>query len=352
MPSDGSPLRENAEGMAEALAKWDLGTVEWTEPLAGGSRSSPKLVVHAQRGRYVLKRRARGRDESERVAFSHAFIEAAAKAGAAVAVPVPARDGTTWQEWGGGTYELFPLIAGARWLRAPAQARAAGDALGRLHAAGLRLQWHGHVRAASFHGSLNVFEALRRVPKAVRAVDPTVDAEAMLAACETLSSAYREAADQVEGLGYGALDSQVVHGDFHPGNVLFEGERVSGVIDFDAARVEPAIVDFANALLQFSSRAGGAASVATWPADLSEDRMAAFAEGFRAHGDPSIAMMVEMVAPLMMEACITECALPIARHGTFGSVRASDMLALVVRKVHWMRDRAGTLQRRLRSVLA
>jgi hypothetical protein len=111
-------------------------------------------------------------------------------------------------------------------------------------------------------------------------------------------------------------------------------------------------VDFANALLQFSSRAGGASSVATWPADLSEDRMAAFAEGFRAHGDPSIAMMVEMVAPLMMEACITECALPIARHGTFGSVRASDMLALVVRKVHWMRDRAGTLQRRLRSVLA
>lgn len=337
MPSDGSPLRESAEGMAEALAKWDVGTVEWTEPLAGGSRSSPKLVVHAQRGRYVLKRRARGRDESERVAFSHAFIAAAAKAGAAVSVPVPGRDGITWQEFGGGTFELFPLIAGARWIRAPAQARAAGDSLGRLHAAGLRLQWHGHVRAASFHGSLNVLEALRRVPKAVRAVDPTVNTEALLVACETLSTAYREAADQVEGLGYGALDSQVVHGDFHPGNVIFEGDRVAAVIDFDAARLEPAVVDFANGLMQFACFRGTATRVAAWPAELDALRLAAFTHAYARRGERTLMDHVDMVPPLMIEACVSEASLPIARRGRFGPAKASEVLHLVARRVSWLR---------------
>ena len=80
--------------------------------------------------------------------------------------------------------------------------------------------------------------------------------------------------------------------------------------------------------------------------------MGAFCEGFRRHGDPAIVAMIEMLPPLMMEACITECALPIARHGTFGSVRGSDMLTLVLRKAAWLRDRSGALHRRLRSVLA
>ena len=36
------------------------------------------------------------------------------------------------------------------------------------------------------------------------------------------------------------------HGDFHPGNVLFEGGTVSGVVDWSAARVQPAEADVAN----------------------------------------------------------------------------------------------------------
>lgn len=352
MRSDGPPPVEAVGGAAGALVCWDIGTVEWTEPLTGGSRSSPKLVVHAQRGRFVLKRRAPGRDETERVAFAHAFMGAAARAGVAVPQPLQARDGATWASFDGGVYELFPLVEGGRWSRTPVQAIAAGEALGRMHAAGLRLRWQGHVRAASFHGSLNVLEALRRVPASVQRVDAKADVAALAATCESLATLYRESAAQVEEMGYASLDSQVVHGDFHPGNVLFEGDRVAGVIDFDAARVEPAVVDLANALLQFGSRAGSAASVPAWPADLSEDRVTAFGEGFRRHGDPAIAGIVEMLPPLMMEACITECALPIARHGTFGSVRGSDMLTLALRKAAWLRDRSAALQRRLRSVLA
>jgi len=352
MPSDGSPQHEPAEGLVEALARWDLGRVAWCEAMTGGSRSSPKMMVQAEKGRFVLKRRAMGRDEDERVAFAHAFIAVAAAAGVAVPLPVLSREARTWESMQGGVYEIFPLVEGVRWTRTPMQAKSAGDSLALLNAAALQMQWHGHVRAASFHGSLTVLAALQRLPKVVRAVDPMVDMRAISQSCESLAALYREASEQVEDLGYSALDSQVVHGDFHPGNVLFHGDQVAGVIDFDAARIEPAVVDFANALLQFTSRGGGSSAVACWPAELSADRFAAFCQGFSCHGDASMIALVEMVPALMMEACIAETTLPIAKHGAFGSVRAVDMLAFALRKVAWIREHAKNLHRRLRSSLA
>ena len=114
-----------------------------------------------------------------------------------------------------------------------------------MHHAGLRLRWNGHVRAASFHGSLSVLEALRRVPASVQRVEAGAETQALAESCEALSTLYREAAAQVEEMGYASLDSQVVHGDFHPGNVLFEGDRVAGVID-EARHAEGLAVDFSG----------------------------------------------------------------------------------------------------------
>lgn len=42
-----------------------------------------------------------------------------------------------------------------------------------------------------------------------------------------------------------------IHGDYHPGNVIFTGERVAGIIDFDWARMDLRLTDVALALLYF-----------------------------------------------------------------------------------------------------
>ena len=339
-----------AEGLA-ALERWDVGVVQRTEPLAGGSRTSPKWVVVTPRGEFVLKRRAPGRSTVERLEFAHAFVRAAQAAGVPVAAPIASRSGRTHEELGGAMYELFARVPGHRWTRAPEQAMAAGEALGRLHEVGLKMRWQGHVRAGSFHGSMTVFEALRRAPSAVRKALPETDERSAVGLCEAIGTLYREASAQVEDLGFSALGAQVVHGDFHPGNLLFEGDEVQAVIDFDAARLEPAVIDFANGVLQFSSRGGHGTAVAAWPAELNENRLNAFTQGYRLHGDAGLEAVVEMVPPLMIEACIAEVSIPVAQRGLFGSLPGLDVLALVRRKANWIHAQSNAVVRRLRASL-
>ncbi|MFZ4722277.1 MAG: phosphotransferase enzyme family protein [Phycisphaerales bacterium] len=337
MPSDPAPAPPVPVDAIEAAARWDLGEVASIVPLPGGSSASPKFVVRAVGKSYVLKCRAAHAGDVERIAFAHGFMHAAAGAGVPVAMPIRSRDGAAHEIVAARTWEVFPFVEGERWSRQPGQARAAGEALGCMHAAGIAFTWHGHVQAASFHGNLNVLEALRRVPRAVHRVEPDVDMVALANACETLAEAYTEAAAAVEEVGYAQLDSQVVHGDFHPGNVIFDGDRVAAVIDFDAARLEPAVVDFANGLMQFACFRGTATRVAAWPAELDALRLAAFTHAYAHRGDRALADQVDMVPPLMIEACVSEASLPIARRGRFGPAKASEVLQLVARRVNWLR---------------
>ena len=57
------------------------------ERLVGGSSSSPKFVVRAQRGAFVLKRRAPRASDAERIGFAHAFIAASARASSTIWSP-------------------------------------------------------------------------------------------------------------------------------------------------------------------------------------------------------------------------------------------------------------------------
>jgi len=352
MPSEPVPADAASTEAREALARWEVGDVTSVEPLKGGSSASPKFVVRAARGSFVLKRRAPGASDGERIGFAHAFIAASARAGVPVAAPVPSRPGAGFERVAGGSWELFPLIEGERWSRTDRQSAAGGEALGRMHRAGLDLVWHGHVVIANFHANLSVLEALRLAPAAVLRVEPDADADALRSACESLGQAYREASAAVDEVGYASLDSQVVHGDFHPGNLLFRGDEVAGVIDFDAARIEPAVVDFANAVMQFAAVRGRANRLASWPAALDEGRLDAFTRAYAMHGDPRLHEQVDMVAPLMIEACVAEASLPIARKGRFGQVKAADMLQLVERRTAWLRRQGSQVGEWLRSALA
>ena len=337
MPSEPVPAPPVPPEAIEALARWEVGVVAAMAPLPGGSSSSPKWIVQSNRGNWVLKCRAASAGDPERIAFAQAFMQAVAARGVPVAMPIASRAGRGHERVAERAWELFPFIEGERWSRSAGQARSGGDALGTLHAAGLELAWHGHVQAASYHGNLQVLQALRQVPRAVRKVEPDADEVTLGALCESLAQSYTEAAAAVEEAGYAQRDSQVVHGDFHPGNLIFRGDLVAAVIDFDAARLEPAVVDFANGLLQFACFRGVAARVATWPAELDPLRVAAFTRAYARHGDRALIDQVDLVAPLMIETCVSEAGLPIARRGRFGPVKASEVLHLVGRRVAWLR---------------
>jgi homoserine kinase type II len=45
----------------------------------------------------------------------------------------------------------------------------------------------------------------------------------------------------------------VIHGDYYYDNLLFDGDRIVGVVDYDKARWQPRVVELAEALIYFAS---------------------------------------------------------------------------------------------------
>ncbi len=57
--------------LAICLSHYDLGIIEKVEAFPRGSRRSPKVVINSERGKFLFKRRASGKDDLGRVAFTH-----------------------------------------------------------------------------------------------------------------------------------------------------------------------------------------------------------------------------------------------------------------------------------------
>lgn len=62
----------------------------------------------------------------------------------------------------------------------------------------------------------------------------------------------------LEEISYENLPRQLVHFDFHPGNVHFIGNKVTGLFDFDWVRFDSRFVDLASGLVQSCYYYGGA----------------------------------------------------------------------------------------------
>src|ERR1700742_1397320 len=59
--------------LAIVLSHFDIGIIDSIVEFPRGSRKAPKLLVVAEHGKFLLKRRARGKDDPFKVAFCHAL---------------------------------------------------------------------------------------------------------------------------------------------------------------------------------------------------------------------------------------------------------------------------------------
>src|SRR5476651_1969426 len=58
------------EELAIVLSHFEIGIVEAIVEYPRGSRKAPKLLITTDQGKFLLKRRARGKDDPFKVAFS------------------------------------------------------------------------------------------------------------------------------------------------------------------------------------------------------------------------------------------------------------------------------------------
>jgi Ser/Thr protein kinase RdoA (MazF antagonist) len=332
-PRRGDREQFATDELAIVLSHFDIGIVESITEYPRGSRKAPKLLISAEQGKFLLKRRARGKDDPFKVAFSHALqLYLASKQ-----FPLPHLIGTKKEnnsmlQFRGQVYELFEYIPGQPYPQTLESTFDSGRILGLYHKLLLDFKSEWHPSSGSYHMAPAVETGLRTIPQTLAANHP--DNSSIVKLLNFLLESYRYSAEMVEHLGLEGWPKQIVHADWHPGNMLFRDNHVVAVIDYDAARLLPRIVDIANGALQFSIL-GGDDDVSKWPEYIDESRFKRFLRGY---DEVMLLSQAEIrtIPWLMAEALIAEAVFPIAATGNFGRMDGLPFLQMVQRKVYWM----------------
>jgi homoserine kinase type II len=330
----------SAEELAIILSHFDIGVVDSIVEFPRGSRKAPKLLIVSEQGKFLLKRRARGKDDPYKVAFCHALqLFLAGKQ-----FPLPHLIGTRHEnnsmlQWRNAVYELFEYIPGQGYPQTLESTFDSGRVLALYHKLLETFQSEWQPPSGSYHKAPAVEQGLRSIASNRPAgLAPGADIEPLLT---FLRDSYLHAADMVERQGIESWPKQIVHADWHPGNMLFRDNRVVAVIDYDSARLLPRIIDTGNGCLQFSI-IGGDDDVAKWPDYLDESRFKRFLRGY----DEVMLLSqgeVGAIPWLMIEALIAEAVFPIAATGSFVRIDGLAFLQMVQRKVYWIQRNAEKL---------
>ncbi|MCC6442844.1 MAG: phosphotransferase [Armatimonadetes bacterium] len=226
------------------LSHYNVGLLHG-DPQPGSGTANTNLRLETSTGIYFLKRRNPKYAVESYVAFDHALMEYLAPFDLGTPLAIPTREGRRWLRLEGEVYELCPFRPGGPHDR---------HSLPQIAAAGRSL--------AAYHRAVRDF-APPPGKEWPRYDSPCLTREGVEAMCEELGQrlSAEECAylmDQVALLEsalpderYRSLPRLVIHGDYHPGNLLFQENEVSGVFDLDWATVQPRLRDLADGLFLF-----------------------------------------------------------------------------------------------------
>lgn len=217
----------SADELAAWLTRYALGTVREFEPIASGIENTNYFVT-ADNGRFVLT--LYERLPPDELPFYLNLMAHLAHAGVHAPAPEPDRSGALWSFLNGKPAGLVARLDGTPVEQPQVQhCAAAGEALARMH-----------VAVADYRGRLSNRRGPAWWRQAARAVRPFLSAEQNgLLASEIKFQA---------GSAKSRLPRGAIHGDLFCDNVLFNGEGVSGIIDFGFAATDAFAYDLAIAV--------------------------------------------------------------------------------------------------------
>lgn len=209
-----------AETLANLIACYDVGTLISAKGIAEGISNS-NWLVETQRpdgasGRYILTMYERRIDTAD-LPFFLGLLDHLAARDCAVPATIHDRRGERWRTLEGKAVALIEFLPGVSpSTPTPAQARAVGKALARVH---LAAQDFPLIRPDPLNPVTNRNALMRCGAERLAAIAPEL-AEAM------------ELADQIVARWPDGLPPSIIHSDLFPDNVLMLGDRVTGLIDF------------------------------------------------------------------------------------------------------------------------
>lgn len=228
----------SAEEMAALLARYDAGSLVSAKGIAEGVENS-NFLIDTSRARFILTLYEKRVDAAD-LPFFLSLLDHLADRGLPVPRAIPDRDGQQLQSVAGRPACLIEFLPGIS-VTTPnaAQARATGEALGRMHHA-----------LADFAGTrINALGPEGWHALAARCGD------ALDAIAPGLKSRVTDELVWLDSHWPRHLPRSVVHADLFPDNVLIRGDDVGGLIDFYFACTEVRAWDVAvtHAAWSFSS---------------------------------------------------------------------------------------------------
>ena len=217
-----------AEEMARLIAEFDVGALVSAKGIAEGVENSNWLVDTTE-GRFILTVYEK-RVKAEDLPFFLGLLDHLATAGCPVPRTIHDRTGAASRTWNGKALALIEFLPGVSLdAPTPAQARAVGEALAAIHLA-----------ARDF---------AERRPNALGLVAWGPLAAACDGHWEDIDPAlgelvHRELAE-LEADWPRGLPESAIHADLFPDNVLMQGDRVRGLIDFYFACTDAMAYDLA-----------------------------------------------------------------------------------------------------------
>jgi homoserine kinase type II len=205
----------SAEALGTFLARYDQGALVSAKGIAEGVQNS-NYLVETTADRFILTLYEEWTSTDD-LPFFLAMLDHLTAAGNPVPRALPDRDGLAIQQLAGRSACLIEFLTGVSVSHpTPAQARAAGAAMGQLHAG---LADFAPTRANPL-GADTWRPLLERCGAGIDTIEPGLFARIEAALARVLAQWPRD------------LPVAAIHTDLFPDNVLMLGDRVTGVIDF------------------------------------------------------------------------------------------------------------------------
>jgi len=329
MPRGGAHF--SSEELARVLSRYNIGVIDKVTPLSAGSSRAPKIIITSGQGKFLVKRRPKGKDDLYRVAFAHAVqTHLARKAFPVAPLMLTCDENNTVLQLDNHIYECFVFLEGSRYDGTAEATIDTGRQLAQFHRylADFACQWK--PLRGSFHDSATV----RRHLKTVRAEKNSGSNKKLQRIADVLMTLYNSSSVRVNELGFDSWPEQIIHGDWHPGNMIFSNRKLIAVLDFDSVKIAPPVTDLANAMLQFSI-VGDRPNPADWPDYLDQAKLVQFLNGYREVIQLEQNQLSSLL-DLMIETIIAEAVLPVAATGFFGNLSGMDFLKMIQRKAEWL----------------
>ncbi|MFP6583382.1 MAG: phosphotransferase [Candidatus Hydrogenedentota bacterium] len=190
-----------------------------------------KLTVETEQGRFLIKTYDATAEALDNMWFQHRLSRHLEKHGLPVAHIQPTLKGPTITRIEDWAMELQQFVAGKSMQVTPKSLIASARALGKLHwdcrdfpcpERDTRMWRFSEVPRELF---ASLFESARKIENSSRVISQ----------CDRIALFLREAGNDLDLRTRDTFETGLIHGDWHSGNLIYQGDRLNAIIDLEFA---------------------------------------------------------------------------------------------------------------------